>query len=165
MPSVALSLEDISRTYKGFDGDPWPNGPNGGNISIVDGLAPISAIHSVERYFAALESPGRLHDLLLLHVGSVIEPIPTEVHDWTWYGYDYGLFESQWNHFSVVLNEVVFGSVRELRRFSSVLNTRLLLDSRADVEMLHDARSRLVERGAPLESDGDWAIIGVFGRP
>lgn len=68
-----------------------------------------------------------------------------------WMGFDVGYYESESLHFSVVLNEVVCGTVVELVGFAKRLNANLLFSSREDAEELMRVRESLMGSGADLE--------------
>src|SRR5262245_24022583 len=59
---------------------------------------------------------------------------------WSFAGIDVGCFESEWSHFSVILNEIIFGVHDELRAFAERLNENLLLPTLEDVLPLLNER-------------------------
>jgi hypothetical protein len=84
-------------------------------------------------------------------IGSNFEYAP--LHGWSLAGFDIGYFESEWSHYSAILNEVLFGRYDELRTFAGRLNEHLLV---ATVELglaLIKERHRLLAMGRDLEQE------------
>jgi hypothetical protein len=142
-PALDLDPEDVFERYRGFDGQAWPNGELLGFVG-ESGLAPITSFAEVLGYMRLLptgtaaliaigESPGGTFQLA---------------------GFDVGAFLSRYAHFSVLLNEVIFGTLDELRGYAGRLNSNLLMPSAAQAQDLLALRARLHDSGADLEDMG-----------
>jgi hypothetical protein len=64
--------------------------------------------------------------------------------------------------YSVLLNEVIFGTHDELRAFGGQLNEHLLLPSLETARFPGAARENLLRRGADLETDVRCATFGLL---
>ena len=105
-PSNGMTNDDAFRKYRGFDGRAWPeDSPR--QFVVVDGLASIKEIEAVQVYADELRSAEDC-DVILVAPSSVRE-LEVGGRPWKRIGFDVGVFESEWAHFSVLLNEVVYG--------------------------------------------------------
>jgi hypothetical protein len=151
---VALGLtgEETFTRYRGFDGDAWPSL---GTNSFVrdDGLASPSDWPSVRQYMI-----GK-NECEAIALTDVDGEIP--VRGWVRLGIDIGYFHSQWSHYSVILNEVLFGMQAELRNFAGQLNANLLFETKDQCRSALTERNDLASRGADIESE-DVGPITIF---
>ena len=148
-PAVDTSTEEAIRRYRGFDGLAWPDQEDGA-LRLEEGLAAIKDWPIVNRYIQNLPNASEWDVILLSRLGPTRESVRPA--DWSHAGFDVGYFQSQWSHFSVILNEVVFGIHPELRLFASRLNEHLLLSSLESASELIAERKRLAGAGKDLEA-------------
>jgi hypothetical protein len=162
-PVRPLTHESVRATYHGLDGIAWPAGT--ATLELQDGLLPGFLFKEAFDYWASMKTGGI--DLVCLcslpsqHNHRADDPTSA------FCGYDYGNFVSEHNHFSSVLNEVVYGVNEEMSAFASRLNKALLFDTVADIAALESVRRRLKQLGRPLESEEEgeeFTAIGIF-RP
>jgi hypothetical protein len=104
----------------------------------------------VNRYIQNLPNASEWDVILLSRLGPTRESVRPA--GWSHAGFDVGYFQSQWSHFSVILNEVVFGVHPELRLFASRLNEHLLLSRLESASELIAERKRLAAAGKDLEA-------------
>lgn len=159
--ALEMSDTEVFARYRGFDGLAWPC-PERLSFEIQDGLAPIAELPSVEGYLAALDSREECEIIVL--AGSD-EPAPgMRQLGWQAVGFDLGYFESEWSHYSILLNEVVYGLQSELRSYATKLNSFLLLDSIEEAAQLQNIRRKLFARGSDLEQIACIETIAVMVR-
>jgi hypothetical protein len=127
--------------YRGFDGIAWP-GDTLRDLDIDDGLSPLTELTKIRKYYDKA-ADGSM-DLVYLS-GAVSAAVP----GFFFAGFDVGYFESEYSHYSVILNEIIFGAHPELIRFGARLNESLLAPS----EQL--CREVIQQRGALLATDAD----------
>lgn len=144
--SVGLDVEEVFRRYRGFDGMAWPS-LEGSSIRIEDGLAKQSDLSSVLQYLALIPEGGECD---LIGVASGEESIWTKI-GWRRLGIDVGYYDSEWSHYSIVLNEVLFGADEEMRTFSARLNDSLLFEDEKAVAELYSARKRAIAKAIDIE--------------
>jgi hypothetical protein len=156
-PAVRLSTEAVFRRYRGFDGLPWP--VMQAVFQTEHGLAAINDLSLVVQYMGKLPHADECDLILLGPSGSTA---PREELGWSPARFDVGYFESEWSHFSVILNEVLFGVHDELRSFASRLNEHLLVETFEESWTLFKDRNRLARLGADLEQAGRLEPIPVF---
>jgi hypothetical protein len=82
----------------------------------------------------------------------------TPVNGWVRLGIDLGYFHSQWSHYSVILNEVLFGAQPELRSYAGRLNAHLLFSNLEECRSAMSERKVVGSRGADIENDDVWPI-------
>jgi hypothetical protein len=167
-PALDLEHEEILNRYRGIEGEPWLLEPPFEEISSSGGLARIERYKDILEYYNAL-SKECLCDLLYLSSSvdlPLIDKLPEQL---SFCGYDYGMYLSEYNNYSVIFNEVIYGSIDKLRKFSGNLNEHLLLPSLDRVLELERQRSLMVESGVGLaletteegECFGPIAIYGI----
>ena len=84
---------------------------------------------------------------------------------WAPAGFDVGYFESEWSHYSTILNEVLLGSKAEFRAFAPRLNGHLLLPELSDAHALIAEHKRLLALGRDVErGPPDFEAIAVHVR-
>jgi hypothetical protein len=119
----------------------------------------INDLSLVVQYMSKLPNADECDLILLGPSGSTA---PREELGWSPAGFDVGYFESEWSHFSVILNEVLFGVHDELRSFASRLNEHLLVETFEESWTLLKDRNRLARLGADLEQASRLEPIPVF---
>jgi hypothetical protein len=161
-PAVPLTGPEVFVRYRGLDGRPWPDLEQA-PFELEDGLADIARWPEVTAYLDGLASRDECDPVVLAHQLVNIDRI--QHLGWHLAGVDIGYYESEYSHYSVILNEVIFGAYDELRRFAAVLNEHLLLSSPADARELLAERGRLAAQGADVEHEPPaMAPITVFVR-
>lgn len=154
--SLKMSPAQVFGAYQGLDGVPWPSPPFEGWEDV--GLIDVSELETV-RDLVAKSGVGHDIDIVALAQGPVVKAM--QELGWQLLGYDVGYFESRWSHFSVLLNEVVYGSVPNIRAYAKALNSNLLLDTDEDAAALLAIRAG--EASSDIE-DGQMSIFGVLRR-
>lgn len=151
-PAVPMSAEMIFATYRGFDGLAWP-----ASLPPVfkteSGLAATSVMASARSY------ADQLVDCDLIILADLTTN--ADFSGLGLLGFDVGYFESEWSHFSSILNEVLFGSEAEMRAYAKRLNSSLLFASGSDAADMLLTREQLLCRGADLEG-GDLQTIRIY---
>jgi hypothetical protein len=160
-PLAAIgTTEDALGRYRGFDGRAWPNrrAVEEMGITLTDGLAPLDEYGSVSAYYAFVV-PNYPHcSLLALTMPDGAIPHGLLPATFSFVGYDYGFYIAEYNLFSSLYNEVIFGHHDELRRYAGELNDYLLAPSLDMVERVDRSRQQLVATGANLEGGGPEAF-------
>src|SRR5262249_28040258 len=143
-----ISAEEVFRRYRGFDSEPWPME---GHTSLhgEDGLGDPSELRSIEEYAGKLPSTHESDIILLVRRGPSDED--TLRLGWECIGFDVGFFESEWSHYSVILSEVIWGTIGELRSFAGKLNEHLLLNDIGDAQALVRRHDVLASQGEDVE--------------
>jgi len=157
--SEQQQLARVSR-YRGFDGNIWPQ-EESLSVQLKDGLASVEEQEVVRRYALTLDRRDEC-DLVLLRYGealSMAAPL-----GWRCIGYDLGYFESECAHFSVVLNEVLFGAMTRLRRFADRLNQHSLFATRDEAREAGALHDELFAAGADVEH-GKMEPIEISVQP
>lgn len=134
---------DSAGSYRGFDGHAWP-GNLIDDVALVDGLAPISELDRLMEYLKRLD--GLDIDLIYCSFGE--EP---GIEGLEFVGYDVGYYESEYLHYSVILNEVLYGSCARLNAFVERLNMQLLATAEADALELLAIRESIGKSECDLE--------------
>jgi len=155
-PAINLAHEKIFHAYRGFDGQAWPELAHPA-FETEDGLAALSAFGSVDAYLHALPQREEWEAIVLARP----EDSGSVGGGWRPVGFDLGYFESEWSHFSVLLNEVIYGTDAHLRRFAEALNESLLVPSLEVARELIAKRSQLAAVGADLE-EGNMEPMAIF---
>lgn len=158
-PAVEIPGEEVFRRYRGFDGVPWPDLEHP-EFRTENGLAAVTDWSLVDQYVRKLPRHEDCDLVLLARPGTDAETVRKS--GWTAAGFDFGYFDSEWSHFSVVLNEVLFGVHSELRSFASRLNEHLLLGTLGDAVALLTERNRLAQTGVDLEQGDVMEPIAIF---
>lgn len=161
--ATTSGTQDIVAKYRGIEGTPWPDEVRE-RFTVSRGLATLEQLPDIVTYYQALAKTPR-SDLLFIQTPErrqVAGPLPS---GFAFCGYDFGNLISEYNLFSVVFNEVLFGEHDELRRFSSCLNANLLFEKERDIEELSVVREKLAQAGADLEStepEEEFCAICVY---
>lgn len=160
-PAIGLTHSQVFHAYSGFDGDFWPESGEH-EIRLTDGLAGCDQLSVVVEYFRNIRVKDEV-DLVMLEFG----PTPNGTRPdgaWTFVGYDLGFIESEWSHFSIILNEIIYGHLRELREFAEGLNEHLLIATESQAELILDRRGLLSSAGADVENGENMQAIAVYVR-
>lgn len=145
-PTVGGSHEAVFRQYRGFDGLAWP-ALDSLECRLDGGLADVGDLPLVDAYVGGLSDRAECETVIVardLPPGAVIP-------GWRLAGFDLGYFEAEYSHFSVLLNEVLYGNSDALRGMKTRLNEHLLAPSLDAVDEIVLVRSRLAAAGADLE--------------
>jgi hypothetical protein len=161
-PSVGFDAEETFKRYRGFDGAPWPELGSGG-APFDGGLVPMDQLASVREYFSRRAVREEFDLIALVHTAAFREYL--RGLGWRSAGYDVGYFESEWAHYSGILNEVLFGSHGKLRAFASRLNGSLLFDRSDDADAFVGAHLSASAEGADVEHVGEFSAIEIFIPP
>ncbi len=160
-PAVPLSDNEIRRAYRGFDGQPWPDEEALAQIRLEYGLASMDQYASVLRYYRRLPAEC-IPDLVYLRFSSAGGDRSGVPPGFSYCGYDYGYYLSEWATYSLVYHEVIFGLKDAFRRYARSLNRCLLLPTVETVDSLASTRAELAEAGADLEDDEPFQPIAVW---
>lgn len=160
-PALELSPSDAFAVYRGFDGLAWPVGPPAG-VRMSDGLVDPAMLPLVRADLAA-RATSKTDVLLLTWMGE--SQVPELQPGWVHAGIDIGYYESEFSHYSIILNEVIFGIHDNLRAFGRILNGHLLLPSPEKAGAVLSARKELADRNADLEEVSDPQIVHVALPP
>jgi hypothetical protein len=137
--------------YRGFDGIAWP-GDTLRDLEIDDGLSPLTELAKIREYYDKAEESM---DLVYLS-GAVSAAVP----GFFFAGFDVGYFESEYSHYSVILNEIIFGTHPELIRFGTRLNDSLLAPTEQMCAEVIQQRSALLATDADIERGPE--VIGAI---
>ncbi len=157
-PALAISAEEIFRRYRGLDGVAWPTEGHP-PLRTEDGLAEPSQLAAIEQYARKPPFPHDNDIILLVPGGASNQDI--QGLGWRAIGFDVGFFESELSHFSVVLNEVIWGRIDELRSFAGKLNEHLLLKTLGDAQALARVHDSLAREGRDVE-DGEVEPFAIY---
>jgi hypothetical protein len=144
--------------YRGFDGVVWPE-PQHPEFQTEGGVASLADLTAVEAYIQHLV---RQEECDLIGLRAELGQGAFATSHWRSIGFDIGYFESESSHFSVILNEVVYGTSPEMIRCASLLNNHLLCPSREQGEEILASRRRAERLGADLERIQNAEIIEIF---
>ena len=150
--SVVVPHDAICERFRGIEGWLWPELSDADEIEVVDGLALPSSDQRLREYVARLQPRLRV-DALLVSREERDDRSTESGKGEQFLGYDFGFLSCDSDNYSVVFNEVIYGTEDNLRVLSSHLNENLLFESRHSVELLRRERTRLVRQGRDLETD------------
>lgn len=161
LPSLSLTDDEIVQRYKGIEGECWPIGDEMKSLMLSHGLAPIQQYEFVLQYF--IEASMTLCcDLLYIRSSTLLDRPSFLPNNFRFCGYDYGLFYSGFDNYSVIFNEVIYGAYDSLRAYSKYLNADLLLPEPLKLEALEQDRMMLVDGGNDLETAEDDEVFQAF---
>lgn len=152
---------EVFRRYRGFDGVAWPELEHP-EFCTEDGLADLADLGRVKAYVARLSRADEC-DIIALARIEVSASIPA-LAGWKLAGFDVGYFETEWSHFSVVLNEILYATRPELRRFAAALNEHLLIPTLDTALEVIVERGRMATAGADLEQAAYIEPVAIFLR-
>lgn len=161
--SIGLSMRDVLRRYRGFDGStPWPETLGLRSIRLDEGLATIDQYRAVRKCFQGIETHSWCDLLYLQYVKSSRDEFSHP--DFCFCGYDFGHYEGVGNFFSVILHEVINGRYDQLRQHTHVLNQYFLLPSLIEADVVKRTHEALKLEGASLETEDDehFVPIGIY---
>ncbi|WP_330085279.1 hypothetical protein [Methylocystis iwaonis] len=125
--------------YAGFDGEFWPGVPPNDPL-LEEGLAPLERIESVKMAAQILNDIQKNTRLIAVCNNKLC------LQDFSFCGFDVGVLENAYNHFSFILNDIL--NIRGLFRFeASSLNDNRLFQIKADAIKFAKARSMTNEKG------------------
>jgi hypothetical protein len=150
-PAVPVPLGEVWRTYRGIDGIPWPS-----SSQETDGLILSGGVASLDQYRAVVGILGRESqtakvDLLHIRPSQSRDFFARAPKEFSFIGFDVGYLDGDFNCFSVLLNEVIFGSLPAMRQFSDKLNEYLLLPSEEAARTVVDVRNMFSRDTPELE--------------
>lgn len=153
------SGEDTFQRYRGFDGLAWPGGAPR-SIPVVEGLAEIDLLRAAVHYASV---SGRGWDVVVLSAMRLDMEVVVRQH-LVFRGFDVGFFESEWSHFSSLLNECLFGSNERLRSFAARLNSSMLFANEADAGVYLNVRDEMARSGVSLESGPPMIPYAIYSE-
>ena len=162
-PAVHLSSDDVARRYSGFEGDLWPGTLFAKVPKNEFELVEQGGLDMLRRILADLGRSDE-YDLIYLECADLSRGLG-RVEPSRFLGYDCGYFESSFNKYSVLLNEVIFGEYDELRSFAGQLNEHLLFQSPEPPRFLAKARENLLAKGADLEANARCIPVSIMRPP
>ncbi len=166
-PSVDLSVSQILTRYRGIEGEPWPLEEELEGIHLSGGLASLYQLKDVVLYFKRSRELF-LCDPIYLKLAPANIGYTELPRAFSFCGFDYGMYQSAFNLYSAVFNEVIFGRHPETRAFGRTLNEHLLLPSADAVRQYERVRQHLVQGGVDLEvtEEGEtFAPMAVYHVP
>jgi hypothetical protein len=134
----------------------------------TEGVADIDDVERVLHYHDEITATDHPCDVIYATPAAGQLPLALADRGFIFLGYDFGYYLSTWNCYSVLFNEVIFGSLQELRQYAVRVNESLLLPSLDVAAEVAATRSRLAksEAGGALESleEGECVdAIAIFG--
>lgn len=157
----SLTPEEVESRYVGLECEPWPDETAPPSLGEYPQLAPEPLLPLLRKVYEDDKARGGTLRLLYLARPRSNRP-QSGPEGFVFAGYDFGFFEQRYGHYSVVLNEVIFGFYQDLRAFGKHLNRNLLMDSVDAVRFLARVRERLMRSGADLETWGFCAPAAVY---
>jgi len=160
-----IEPSEVQLHYKGIEGEHWPDNTN---IQYKNDLLELSYKKTFNIYRNTIKfNKKELYDLIFVKLDAD-EKIPIyPIKGFVFYGFDYGIYTSAWNVYSVIINEVLYGKYEELRKFSNYLNDNLLFPNMNILIDIIETRKKLLTHGADLENSNDIEdqprIIGIYG--
>jgi hypothetical protein len=137
-----MSDEEVFRVYRGFassDFLPACCAPFGGQPVAEEGLP------ELERFANREFSSGKCDLLYIRPAESSADSAPDERFGML--GYDVGYYGSETNRYSVILFEVVYGAIKQMRNTAAILNEHLLFPDLPSAETLRRIREGIVRAG------------------
>jgi hypothetical protein len=162
-PAISLSHDEILRRYRGIEGEPWPECLNSDSLELTAGLASLDQYDHVTSLYKRIAKLGIAE---LLYLSSPV-PLPEDAsipEGFSFHGYDYGFLHSELSHYSVVFNEIIYGSSSELRELATSLNDSLLIALHETVRKVHELREQLLRTGADIEDAERCEPTAIYAR-
>jgi hypothetical protein len=141
--AIGVDAENAMNAYRGFDGIAWP-GETIRDFQLQNGLASVLELEKVLSAYTNLRD-GLVDVVYFPSYDSAPPP------GFFFAGYDVGYFESEYSCYSVILNEIIFGTVPELTVFGAALNESLLAPAGEVCEHLMRRRLAALASGVDLE--------------
>ncbi len=164
LSTVDMDHAEILKSYMGIEGDPWPVINSFTESNLVNGLVASSKPESAISYYQEV-SKQHYCDVIFMVIGSMLNEVERINENITFCGFDYGLYCSEYNCYSAIFNEIIYGKYEELKIFSTKLNKSLLLPTADLIKNFHEARNSLVALGADLETaevDEEFLPIAIY---
>jgi hypothetical protein len=159
-PALPLSHDKILAQYKGFEGQPWPDEHGVEDLDLDRGLAPPRCYDVVVDYYRRVSHIWACELLYLAFIDSPNVALP-KPRNFSFCGYDYGYYVSEFNLYSSLFNEIIYGKYEPLRAFVQILNENLLIPSLDAFEKIDRTRQELLAAGADLETDEPCGPISI----
>lgn len=139
----------LSDSYRGFEGQLWtPEFAEGG------ALAPLASAGRLWQFLRTIRETERARLLYLRESESGAAPA-ADGFDFERLGIDVGIMRGEFDKFSVLYHEVLFGRLLELRQFRARLNAGRLMESMADARDLLQIHAELAAKNADVERFDD----------
>jgi hypothetical protein len=171
-PSLPLSAEQINMKYCGLDGDAWPYEELFINEGVI--IHEETGLASLDQYAVLIQAykslpPGSACRLILLTDNPFFDGCRNTEFEgaFDFLGVDYGNYVCKYNHFSVILHEVLYGKYDVMRQYATVLNECLLFSDLDITKRLENDRWSLIETNADLETvdaDESFGPIMIWGK-
>lgn len=158
-PSMDHTVEEVESKYFGVALDVWLEEEYDSIPDVIDGLAPLDRLSEVIAISEHLAHVSRSFILYLSIDGNGRPRLPDEFR---FLGYDFGYFLSDYNRYSVLESEIVYGLNEEMLRYAGELNEYFLLNSLSTAERIRILRLSLIDRGVSLENDEQCIPIGIW---
>lgn len=160
VPAASLSHEIIFAQYQGFDGNPWPEEDiNIEGIKLKNGLASEMQYEAVLSYYKRISKKYNC-DIIYCQF-SDLSSIKS-IKNFCFQGYDYGYFISEFNYYSSLFSEVIYGNYEKMRCFAAYLKDNMLFSSLNIVKQLDNIRQQMLKEGKDLENDEICEPIGIY---
>ncbi|MDH4101743.1 MAG: hypothetical protein OEV28_14355 [Nitrospirota bacterium] len=145
--------DEILQKYRGIEGFPWPEEDGKDKLGLENGLAPLGKFTVVRDYFQKVAAKYPV-DFVCICFPVRQKQMTIELpENFLFLGYDYGNYISEYNLFSALLNEVVWGQNEEMRSYTRCLNEYLLFPKIEIVNELDRVRKKMLEHGVDLETE------------
>lgn len=137
------------KNYHGFDGQSVSLDIDT-SIVLNNGLASVEQLEQVLKY----KSTFKESRLIYIQISKAIEEIPQIIQKkFTFVGYDYGNYISEYNYYSFILHEIISGHGEEFKNYEKYLNENLLFSSLDHIPALEKTIIELRAKGAGLEDE------------
>lgn len=150
-PSIFGGHDEVLKYYRGIEGEPWPLNTDLINNFLIEGLLPLNQYKVAAKYYEEVNKKY-LCDLIYLQTYTKSNSQEVLPDNFSFGGYDYGIYISEYNYYSVIFHEVIYGKYDELRDYSKYLNNNFLFSSIDIVKRLENTRNQLLKLGADLET-------------
>lgn len=154
-----MTVAETIERYGGIEGELWPRKEELPDLSV--GLLPVARMEQAIDCYRGCRANG----CRLIYIDTKAGDSSNAPAGFRFLGYDLGVFESEYNYFSVIFHDVLFGKHDPLRAFSAALNERLLIPSSFIAQRLAAIRRDLRRVAADLETldeDGGPIPIAIF---
>ena len=144
-PAGHLTQAAVEKRYGGFDGEVWPVEMDESRLR--SGV--LTSFSAARKYYQELTGVANVRLLFLsADVRSEAEGVRLRS-----LGFDFGNYISEFNYFSCILNDIIYGVHPRLNHYVTSLNESLLFPSLDDVQRFADERKRGVASGLSLEAE------------
>lgn len=146
-PHVSARPEDVWWSYRGYEGQQWPDSERLLGIDYSDetrdehGLAPMAQLPVIAAYAKNIENSAVIF----------CERTATPSHDLAnFLGFDFGYYDAD-GCYSILFNEIIWGEVEPLSVFARRLNENLLFPDLAWRKEYFEVRDEQLRLGRDLE--------------